>query len=536
MDFHEAQELIDKEIAAHKSAIRDLRTLRNTHAGISKLPIEVLSDIFLLAKLPYGNIYRETRENRGWLNVAGVCRKWREIALNAPRMWDTLDTSKLNTLDWAATVIARSKGIPLYVSCTYPDRETPRAVLDFVLSHMDRIQDLEVYLNTSIRTKIQEIIDVPNTLCALQSLTMIRSDSIDNGDNGGIDRFLAEVQLPHLQTLDVRFFVLPPTTSMFPQLRHLHYVSPMYSNPSTTVSQMLLFLRNTPSLERLEIEGSFETSDDGGEECTTVELPKLSVLSYSTVRSEHACLFRFLHYPPSSRVKFVSRTHPTDPAACATELASVFTRVASSDMAASMEAVSLAGMYRNYFEMRVSDRDGPMLEVFLPLRGDVLPLFRLSIMLPCSAAHTLHITGFSSVQVAYWASFFNRHERIRNLTAAGVDSNFFRALLKPSENEPPPFTCLGHLLLRHCDINENAAVIERILEEHSTLEGDVDVTLEIWDCRVAVGIISQLKSYAKVEWDGGESFESDPFGEDEDEDEDDEDDEDDSDEDGWMSD
>ncbi|KAL4250519.1 hypothetical protein AB1N83_014037 [Pleurotus pulmonarius] len=114
MDSHAAQESIDKQISAHESAIQDLRTLRNTHAGISKLPIEVLSEILLLARLPPGTSYQERRENRGWLNVAGVCRNWREITLNAPRIWDTLNTPELNTLEWAETLIARSKDVPLH--------------------------------------------------------------------------------------------------------------------------------------------------------------------------------------------------------------------------------------------------------------------------------------------------------------------------------------------------------------------------------------------------------------------------------------
>lgn len=53
--------IIDTQISARESAIRDLRTLRNTHAGISKLPIEVLSEIFILAKLPLGTLYRARR-------------------------------------------------------------------------------------------------------------------------------------------------------------------------------------------------------------------------------------------------------------------------------------------------------------------------------------------------------------------------------------------------------------------------------------------------------------------------------------------
>ncbi|KAF4605790.1 hypothetical protein EYR40_004580 [Pleurotus pulmonarius] len=122
-------------------------------------------------------------------------------------------------------------------------------------------------------------------------------------------------------------------------------------------------------------------------------------------------------------------------------------------------------------------------------------------MLPCSGARKLRIRGFHSVTVAYWATFFTRHPQVRDLTAVEVDANFFRALLRPSKNEPLPFMSVQHLLLSYCVIKkDNALLLKRVLEERTHLA--VDVTLKIEDCRVGENTIRELEAYAKVEWDG----------------------------------
>ncbi|KAL4255543.1 hypothetical protein AB1N83_011660 [Pleurotus pulmonarius] len=88
MESHCIQELSDKE-----TRTPDLTTFSNTQAPISKLPPELLGEIFVLAKSRKGDSYHpivlDVALGQRWSNVAGVCRDWREIALGAPRMWDT---------------------------------------------------------------------------------------------------------------------------------------------------------------------------------------------------------------------------------------------------------------------------------------------------------------------------------------------------------------------------------------------------------------------------------------------------------------
>lgn len=93
--------------------------------------------------------------------------------------------------------------------------------------------------------------------------------------------------------------------------------------------------------------------DNGGKETATVELTRLSSLFYTTPEFGDISLFRFLHYPSSSRVKFLSRFPPSDTAACTNDLASILTRLEKSDAVEAIEAISLTAIVYDYFDIQV---------------------------------------------------------------------------------------------------------------------------------------------------------------------------------------
>lgn len=122
----------------------------NSHhkSPITKLHLELLGEIFLLAKSSTvqsrddGTLRSEG--GWGWLNVVGVCRTWREIALNTAQMWNGFDISHIKHVEWALLLLARSKDAPLFVECASPCENTD--VLCAIAPHLPRIQEL--YLRT----------------------------------------------------------------------------------------------------------------------------------------------------------------------------------------------------------------------------------------------------------------------------------------------------------------------------------------------------------------------------------------------------
>ncbi|KAF5325101.1 hypothetical protein D9619_010023 [Psilocybe cf. subviscida] len=92
MDNHnsscEAQLLIDNEIAAltarMQESIRLLKTRRNELAPVSKLPDEILLQIFV--------VLRDSTDLRPvkWLQIMHVCQYWRHIAVGSSPLWTRL--------------------------------------------------------------------------------------------------------------------------------------------------------------------------------------------------------------------------------------------------------------------------------------------------------------------------------------------------------------------------------------------------------------------------------------------------------------
>ncbi|KAJ8509269.1 hypothetical protein ONZ45_g8544 [Pleurotus djamor] len=103
-----AQDLIDKEIADLESAIRALKTRRNTHAAIAQLPDEILSLVFVAVRSDPYHI---------WWMINEVCTQWRAVALRTPHLWTDIP---LNRVDRARVLLKRAKSAPLKVSCILP--------------------------------------------------------------------------------------------------------------------------------------------------------------------------------------------------------------------------------------------------------------------------------------------------------------------------------------------------------------------------------------------------------------------------------
>ncbi|TFK57893.1 hypothetical protein BDN72DRAFT_806536 [Pluteus cervinus] len=96
---------IDEEIAILEQRLFTLRAQRNRLAPIFRLPVEIMSDIFLFAhcgmwpKVP--------------LALGSVSREWREIVLDLPDLWTRIDGDL--KLKYIPEYITRSRQNPLEI-------------------------------------------------------------------------------------------------------------------------------------------------------------------------------------------------------------------------------------------------------------------------------------------------------------------------------------------------------------------------------------------------------------------------------------
>lgn len=102
-----------------------------TAAQIDRLPPETLAAIFV-------HLSKEERDSHGrnsssliqdLVSITHVCRFWRQVAINAPDLWNKINTTNLEAVD---TFLERSGAVPLSVDLRPLDREILLAVTPHV--------------------------------------------------------------------------------------------------------------------------------------------------------------------------------------------------------------------------------------------------------------------------------------------------------------------------------------------------------------------------------------------------------------------
>ncbi|KAF8492741.1 hypothetical protein F5888DRAFT_1891578 [Russula emetica] len=98
------QAIID-EISSSEASTRALKSRYNELAPISRLPCELLATIFSFLSV---FVWNEGSGLLAWMYAAHVCRRWRETALNDPRLWNHINFTKLTPVGMAE-ILARAK-------------------------------------------------------------------------------------------------------------------------------------------------------------------------------------------------------------------------------------------------------------------------------------------------------------------------------------------------------------------------------------------------------------------------------------------
>ena len=120
----EGRKLVE-EIASLEARLSELKGEYNAQALISKLPPEILSEIFLQQAVSV----REERVTTtvvhldndpfvhksfySWLNVTHVCRQWREVSLNCSQLWTWLAFDPRCRNDVVEALLPRAQNLPL---------------------------------------------------------------------------------------------------------------------------------------------------------------------------------------------------------------------------------------------------------------------------------------------------------------------------------------------------------------------------------------------------------------------------------------
>ena len=131
------RQAIDDEINSSEESTRALKSRHNALALISRLPPETLAAIF--------SVLPSSTWNMEWIRVTHVCRRWRETALNHPRLWSYVNFTKLKPAA-AAEILARAKMVPLHLEVDLTTWKIlyPLAFEGQLEAHISRIRHLSI--------------------------------------------------------------------------------------------------------------------------------------------------------------------------------------------------------------------------------------------------------------------------------------------------------------------------------------------------------------------------------------------------------
>ena len=122
----------------------------NNATLISKLPIEIMTEIFLVLEddlFNYGETYPPSWEDLNHvlppLEVTQVCSSWRRMLLRFPPFWTKIILGGLSEESWLDELVRRSQGLPLNIKAI-TNTEIRDCNINHVMKYIAQIRSLEL--------------------------------------------------------------------------------------------------------------------------------------------------------------------------------------------------------------------------------------------------------------------------------------------------------------------------------------------------------------------------------------------------------
>ena len=190
------RQAIIPEIDPSKASTRAVKYRLNELAAISRLPCEVLAAIFSFLVFAWN----EGSGHLAWIYVTHVCRRWRETALNHPRVWNRINLTKLTPVGMVE-ILSRAKMAPLHLEAASHiwERERLEAFETQLEAHISHTRHLK-FSGYQLSTVIKRL-ESPTPI--LEYLSLSHSSHIDRLPPAIIPDNLFNCTAPSLTTLQL---------------------------------------------------------------------------------------------------------------------------------------------------------------------------------------------------------------------------------------------------------------------------------------------------------------------------------------------
>jgi hypothetical protein len=294
LDVPVMRSIIDRDIARLEESIRALKSRRNELSPISRLPVEILCNIFSL-RLIEGNIYCSSRNPKSWTNFSQVSQHWRTTALSAPELWTEIPLSYPR---WAQEMLIRSKMAKLTIRSGFSfDASNTKAIetVRLCLYEMNRVEELKLpTIPGSILEKFFR--DSPKSAPQLHTLCIgSHSFRFVKGFSVHEDFFCDTERLQRVELINCK---ISWDSRLLTGLTRLRLEDSLKANSS--IIQVLHALQRMPALTDLRLHDSIPDDSEGPSTYPVVDLPCLRVLHISSGVGALTTVLRHITIPPSA--------------------------------------------------------------------------------------------------------------------------------------------------------------------------------------------------------------------------------------------
>ena len=288
----ESIRILEEEITEHERAAVKLKRARNSLLNVSKLPPEVLGNIFgwnVALKGDFDGLEKESH------NFLLVCHHWFEVASRTPELWAFWSNSPKDWARWHR----RSGNAPLDLvlsGCGYDKRYFDDALCDTLEDHAAKDTIRRVHLSTGHTGFVGSILDSLTLDFEGVRPNSIKSLILENLSKGPMDvsDFFAHHRFPKLQRLKFRNCSISSWDHLTSRTSALTTLELDLNIPSPipTTSQSLSILSSNPALRKVALLRRAVPDDRDGKSFPRVQLHQLKDLRLD---GDVRCVLNLLH-------------------------------------------------------------------------------------------------------------------------------------------------------------------------------------------------------------------------------------------------